>query len=214
MKEVPILFQREMIQAYRKGSKRMTRRTRGLDEINSSPNGWIYKGENEHGEWLFEHSEDVMTRWIKPQYGSPGETTLWFRETWGTNSRWDDVRPSKLPVPPEIPPSIFYAADYDENEHPDRLDKWRPSIFLPRAFARHTSTLLRARVERLQDITEADILAEGVTVDAVAKWCNHPWSSMPTLHHAWKVLWESINGFGSYDFNPWVGVYEFEPYKS
>lgn len=204
MKEVPILFQREMIQAYMAGRKRMTRRTRGLDEINKAPDDWEYTGLAKPAQFLFRNKKTDARHAIQCPYGDPGETTLWFRENW----RKDDFAPDDAK-------RTIYQADMPDTVLEDckGIISWKPSIHLPRARARHTSPLLKARVERLQDITEADILAEGVTVDAVAKWCNHPWSSMPTLHHAWRILWESINGLGDWNCNPWVGVYEFEPYK-
>lgn len=217
MKEVGILFQREMIQAYMAGRKRMTRRCRGLDEINKAPDDWCflrsyYTGDQYEFHFMKTGGDELF---VKCPYGIPGETTLWFRETWGTNSRWDDVKPSNLPVPPEIPPTIYYAADYDVNVRPERLDKWRPSIFLPREFSRHSSPLLKARVERLQDITEQDAKAEGVRQEEGGYWnyiAGEPFSGM-TARQSFFSLWEDINGFDSLDANPWVGVYEFEPYR-
>lgn len=91
-------------------------------------------------------------------------------------------------------------------------ESWRPSIFMPRWASRILLEVVAVRVERLQDISEADILAEGVTVDAVAKWTNTPWSDMPTLHHAMRVLWDSINGAragADWASNPWVWTLTF-----
>ncbi len=58
------------------------------------------------------------------------------------------------------------------------------------------------RVEQVQDISEADALAEGVKRD---EWLGDPVGEF-------AALWESINGprgFG-WDANPWVWVVEFE----
>jgi hypothetical protein len=90
--------------------------------------------------------------------------------------------------------------------------KWRPSIFMPRWASRLTLEVEGARVERLQAITEADILAEGVTVDRVAAWTGIPWSDLPTLHDAWAAGWNHINGRrpgARWEDDPWVWVTTF-----
>lgn len=138
-------------------------------------------------------------------YGRAGDS-LWVRETHTIVGSID-------------PGWVIYRASGYENEcrrhkfdspPPETTIKWKPSIFMPRWASRLTLRIANVRVERLHDINETDILAEGVTVDRVAKWCNTPWSSMPTLHHAWQVLWEHINGHESWAANPWVWVIEFK----
>jgi hypothetical protein len=60
-------------------------------------------------------------------------------------------------------------------------------------------------VERLQDISEADALAEGCDPSAAARLAN------PSPYkNAYRILWESINGEGSWAKNPWVYVVEFQ----
>lgn len=73
--------------------------------------------------------------------------------------------------------------------------KWRPSIFMPRAACRLTLDVLSVRIERLQSITEADAIAEGVK--SIAEY---------------KTLWDSINKKGGkgWDTNPWLWVVEFK----
>lgn len=90
--------------------------------------------------------------------------------------------------------------------------RWRPSIHMPRWASRLTLEIADVRVERLQGITEADILAEGVTCDATAAMTGIPWGDLPTLHHAWKEGWDFINGDRQgcrWDDNPWVWVVQF-----
>jgi hypothetical protein len=118
---------------------------------------------------------------------------------------------------------IRYRADRPN----DRLTKWKPSIHMPRAASRILLEVVSVRVERLQDISEADAVAEGIK--ALTKdgrtikygipdrdglpgndndgwhWCN--W--MPDASLAYRRLWQEINGFGSWEANPWVWVVEF-----
>ncbi len=95
---------------------------------------------------------------------------------------------------------IYYKAD-----HPD-LVNCRPSIHMPRQFSRITLEITCVRVQRLQEITEADALAEGMETIPVgtATWSNR---------QSFQVLWGKINGGRDgcdWDSNPWVWVIEFE----
>jgi hypothetical protein len=77
--------------------------------------------------------------------------------------------------------------------------QWKPSIHMPRWASRITLEVVSVRVERLQDISRVDAIAEG---------CCDPDSSTPKL--AFEMLWQSINGPGSWEANPWVWVVEFK----
>jgi len=112
-------------------------------------------------------------------YGKPGDR-LWVRETWC----------------PDVEPYTFrYKADGDEP-----LERWRPSIHIPRWASRITLEVVSVRVERLQNISEDDALAEGITL--VER------GTSPV--DQFNKLWESINGPGSWEANPWVWVVEFK----
>ena len=74
-----------------------------------------------------------------------------------------------------------------------------PAIHMPRWAARINLVITAVRVERLQDISIADAIAEGVGIR-----CDSPMAVME-----YSLLWESINGRGSWDANPWVWVIEF-----
>jgi hypothetical protein len=97
--------------------------------------------------------------------------------------------------------------------------KWRPSIFMPRWASRITLEIAAVRVERLQSISEADARAEGVKLSqravspskAQSFWWDYLRSepSCPWARESFGTLWESINGPGSWDANPWVWVVEF-----
>jgi len=75
--------------------------------------------------------------------------------------------------------------------------RWRPSIHMPQWASRITLAVEAVRVERLQDIGEADACAEGWPKD----------ENGPIVWHS--ALWDTINGAGSWDANPWVSVTTF-----
>jgi hypothetical protein len=101
-----------------------------------------------------------------------------------------------------------YKATYT---HGDRLGdslgirkKWSPSIHMPRHASRITLEITGVRVERLQDISPDDCIAEGAWPIAQRE--------LGRGHEAvaaFRDLWESINGPGSWAANPWVWVLEF-----
>jgi len=115
---------------------------------------------------------------------------LWIRETWRDGSDGIEYR----------------ANDVDPN-----LLKWRPSIFMPRIASRITLEVTGVRVQRLQEITNDDALAEGVDVSAYhANGAEAIRKTSGIL--AYMDVWESINGgrgFG-WSTNPWIWVVEFK----
>ena len=96
----------------------------------------------------------------------------------------------------------------------DTACKWKPSIFMPRAASRITLEITGVRVERLQNITAADALAEGVI-----QLPDGGYSLSDTRHYSdspdesYASLWEHLNGEGSWNSNPWVWVIEFKKVK-
>lgn len=206
MKEHGILFSDEMIRAYRAGRKGQTRRTRGLDVINKSPDDWQFaglghdsKGRESFG---FVHKSGHL-RTVIPPYGLPGDS-LWFREAW----RADDFAPN------DVSRTIFRAdIDAETLEAGKGIIKWRPSLFLPRARCRHVAPLLSVRAERLHDISEADAKDEGA--DAVGTHGVYPSKHAARVmshREGFRQLWIHLNGQESWDANPFVGVYSFEKF--
>lgn len=164
-------------------------------------------------------------------YGVPGDR-LWVRETW-----YFDIDPYG-PIPKEKPAdrlmdNLYYRADGECCEQIPECQcydtgptQWRPSIHMPRWASRLTLEVVSVRVERVQDISEADAIAEGVERangttgrddPAGAHWKNYSSSrrggvDWPVFHNArtsFLSLWDSINGAGSWAANPWVWVIEF-----
>jgi hypothetical protein len=138
-------------------------------------------------EWLSEGFEPAFVaddaNGLCP-YGHPGDR-LWVRETW---------RPVN-----EV--HADYAADYNASDL-GSLGPWKPSIHMPRWASRITLEIVSVRVERLQDISEGDAIAEGVGGDVTVTPCFSV--------DRYRELWESINGPGSWEANPWVWVVEFK----
>jgi len=106
----------------------------------------------------------------------------------------------------------YYAAD--DAEVVDRAGfnlawAWKrgtlPAMFMPRAFSRITLKVTGVKVERLQDISEGDALAEGIERIRYPEVGDWGWPQQ-----RYRDLWSSINGPGSWDANPWVCAISFE----
>jgi hypothetical protein len=82
--------------------------------------------------------------------------------------------------------------------------KWIPSIHMPRAVSRLTLHVTSTKIERLQDITEADALAEGIRETAFHRE-DHPASI------CFSALWDSLHGADSWNANPFVVAVSFRP---
>ena len=196
MKERPILFSGEMVRAIHAGWKTQTRRViKNADGENGS--FWNHPG------WHPFVEDGKITKWefFSPggnreisagapcptcPYGKPGDR-LWVKET-------------HLPTAH----GTFYRADIDPMEAAGiggMYGGWKPSIFMPRKLSRITLEIKYIRAERLQDITRGACMAEGC-----------PFTNMRTNDpQKWYAdLWESINGKGSWQLNPWVWVVEFK----
>ncbi|MBY0438575.1 MAG: hypothetical protein K2W80_10315 [Burkholderiales bacterium] len=203
-RERPIIFSAPMVRAILNGSKTQTRRiVKPQPVIRDGEPVWPIGTKRPRGRGF----EDCP-------YGQPGDR-LWVRETHGVADRWlHDCETN----PPRC---IAYRADlsarnFDPPYVPNTASwgwagmKWRPSIHMPRWASRITLEVTGVRVERLQDISEADAIAEGVVQAPYGWWSGFPGSSSPTAKGAYALLWDSINGPGSWDANPWVWVVEFK----
>ncbi len=140
---------------------------------------------------------------IRSPYGQPGDR-LWVRETWGLF----DTEPKDGPEKAKV---FYRATDGDRDEL--RYQLWRPSIHMPRWASRITLEVASVRVERLQDITEADAIAEGVerlTDDDGWRCYLGECGGYTNALTSFRSLWESINGPGSWAANPWVWRVEFK----
>lgn len=198
MKESPIIFSTAMVQAILDGKKTQTRRIikpQPHDDPSSSM-PWVDDGPTPSGAGRCGHS---LTTSECP-YGQPGDR-LWVRETWAEN-------PGKMY---HDDPEVVYKTDFDGFYSTlEPWGKWKPSIHMPRWASRITLAITKIRVERLNDISEADTLAEGIAPDNDNFAAGGTWRNGRSVY---QELWESIYGNGSWAENPWVWVIEFEVVK-
>jgi hypothetical protein len=201
MKERPILFNAPMVRALLDGTKTQTRRVvkpEGAHHLFQFRGTTAAKGADEPtGEWAWCGSERVVNKHIYCPYGKPGDR-LWVREAWTTHAFLDKTPPRELQTI-----SIHYQADGQI-----KTGKTRPSIHMPRRLSRIMLEVTGVRVERLQDISVSDALAEGVNVHPDHH--GKPRTSIYSPVQDYRDLWESINGPESWDANPWVWVVDFK----
>lgn len=179
-------------------------------------------------------------------YGKPGDR-LWVRETWRSwveNCRDDHdeepcsshcnqtyvayaATPRRGFRPKPDAAAITYLDESSPLEqNPRLLGPWKPSIHMPRWASRITLEVTGVRVERLQDISEADARAEGV--ESVSDGRNTGWLDysggargeeyvtpvgraygFASAVESFRSLWESINGADSWAANPWAWAISF-----
>jgi len=152
-------------------------------------------------------------------YGPAGRM-LWVRETWRPVEGWDDASPSKIPAGEPLEYLSDKLRDPDYNPLYD-YGTWRPSIFMPRWASRLRLRVTDDRVERLDDISDDDCLAEGI--EALADTCLFGKTDGPTSLEFIRAhprlcflkLWNDINEKRGYGLSadPTVWVVRFEVMK-
>lgn len=159
------------------------------------------RGEEQPGPDAYGAGNEDGDCWIICPFGSPGDR-LYGREKWAHDARsLEECRAAHE----DIMGGMSYGPYYHATEvAPDTL-KWRPSIHMPRWASRITLELTEVRVQRLQEISEADARAEGAPgyeegADAPPPDGDHEWS----YRASFSRLWESVNGPGSWAANQWL----------
>lgn len=189
MKERPLLLSGPMVPRILDGSKTQTRR--------------VFKAKN-GGVWPNPNDLPGMRQILRNcPYGQPGDR-LWVREAWKAHPTFDHLAPRDIPYS-----HVWYMADDGYKAE----SRFRQSMFMPRWASRITLAVTGVRVERLQDISEADAMAEG------ARECD-PVSGREVLLAGpsqrgsfvlhYRDIWEQINGPDSWAANPWVWVVNFK----
>ena len=223
MKERPILFSGPMVLALLAGTKTQTRRAAKLPVVcaEGSVSEVVPSLLPNRGDlWDFRRRLDNPMA-VRCPYGQPGDR-LWVRETWSPDptdvdgwgyTAWAGCREGQIAGVPERfrhPRFCNYAADWLHGPI-----RWTPSIHMPRWASRITLEITSVRVERLQDISEADALAEGIAQVVRDKLPVQQCGEYDGIDvdpvDLYRDSWESINGPDSWDDNPWVWVVEFKP---
>jgi hypothetical protein len=209
MKERPILFGEPMVRALLDGSKTQTRRVVKPQPYVDPQGNFCWNGSNFGQDFNGPHIQAIAsplpssrTGRVLCPYGKPGDR-LWVREAWRVIDVADCFAPREITAASRI----WYEADAP---HQPGFGKYRPSMFIPRWASRITLEITEVRVERLQDISEADALAEGIVQLAEGFGLSdgrHFHATDP--RQSYLSLWESINGPSSVEANPWVWVIKF-----
>ena len=211
MKSRPMLFSASMVRALLDGSKTQTRRV-----LNQATGPSLSVDCSETGQatlsWLFGdgpgHPVMEQLKFVQCPYGQPGDQ-LWVRENFSGPHCMEKTADSPAFPPSQWPKEspIWYWAD-DEPTYGD-WTRPRPSIHMPRWASRITLEITRVRVERLQDISEADAQTEGCETVCMTPTGDDNGSAIYGPD-GYAALWESINGAGAWAANPWVWVIEFK----
>lgn len=129
-------------------------------------------------------------------YGQPGDL-LWVRETWRAREKYD----RKPDSGPFAGSRVIYEADAPHEKGLD-IGRKRPSTQMPRWASRILLEIVSVRVERVQDISEVDALAQGADYE----WHGVPVGQGPNFVRQWI----SDHSTESWDANQWVWVVEFK----
>lgn len=198
-KSKPIIFNGPMVRAILAGKKSTTRRVLKPQPLFLSGLGKrVYRDEDWRKSWGDDPSADLRFR--------KGDI-LWVRETWQEVVSYSNGDTD-----------ILYKADNDIQDGP-----WRPSIYMPKQYARIWLRVTGVKVERVRDISERDAIAEGVELSPNTDSGYRVYLTRPNSIDAdavdsrrplkcFEYLWNNLNekrGFG-WDANPWVVAVTFE----
>lgn len=205
MKERPILFSTDMVKAIVAGKKTQTRRLVKLPaemDINEVQVHRLFPDTTRQADYMFKPPTAIAQR--NCPYGHIGDR-LYVRETYTT-----------LAPEHQITTPYVYKANadaYTEEIRQEYIDrgypyKWKPSIHMPKAAARIWLEVTGVSVERIQDISEKDALAEGVL------WAPEIYSHEDIPSVVFARLWESIRCPDLWGQNPWVWVLIFRVFST
>ena len=215
----PILFSAPMIRALLAGTKTQTRRV-----VKPQPPSNCVRPMAYEGIWTWEYLRHGVHVGPMCPYGVPGET-LWVKETHASTAQAGDHASDAHTVYRATDPGWSIMDGW----------KWKPSIFMRRADSRISLRVTSVRVERVQDISEEDALAEGIkpwgpaqrgvygmTLENVGPVYPSPAADIIAGGESWTTsaarsfrgLWVSINGAESWESNPFVWVVGFERVES
>lgn len=187
MKETGLIFKSPLVRAILEGRKTQTRRV--AKPVKHPDLGNLYTP----GALLREHEPQHVINRACP-YGQPGDR-IYVRETFSQHPEWGQ---------------LAFRADGEEFEDADGWlwePKWIPSIHMPKDFARIWLEITGVRLERIQDISEADALAEGARFE-LASIDSVRIGATASFLSGFRNIWESTGG--DWDANPWVWAIDFK----
>lgn len=187
MKETGLMFKAPLVLAILEGRKTQTRRV--AKPVKHPDLGNLYTP----GALLREHEPQHVINRACP-YGQPGDR-IYVRETFSQHPEWGQ---------------LAFRADGEEFEDADGWlwePKWIPSIHMPKDFARIWLEITGVRLERIQDISEADALAEGARFE-LASIDSVRIGATASFLSGFRNIWESTGG--DWDANPWVWAIDFK----
>ncbi len=204
MKERPLIMSAPMVRATLDDLKTQTRRiVRFPLRVDGASVGDLHSG------------DEARVVQFCP-YGQPGDR-LWVRETWGHDG--PDLETVRRRLEDAIPFDNTYGPFYRATEAAPDTIRWRPSIHMPKWAARIWLEVTGVRVERLQDISEDDAIAEGVrrhqswggAISYRVDGLDLKGYQTFKASDAFCALWDSLNAKRGYGWkvNPWVWVIKF-----
>jgi len=209
MADKPITFSAPMVRALLAGTKTQTRRLCAWANNPNSPALTHIVACDEPG-WFGDEEGEVQ---FKVPYATGDR--LYVREHWSSHAAFDGVPPRDL----KRGSMIYTRSDYTWHNNGDWIGapygKHRQAMHMPRWASRLWLAVTDVRVQRLQDISEADCVAEGiehVTTTASGKFYRNFQNPVcPVMAYgAYRSLWDHINGDGAWEANPWIVAVTFD----
>lgn len=213
MKERGLLFTPENYGKTERGEKTQTRRMNGLDYVNTSPDAFELVAQHD-GRFHFTRKGTGVGGVCRCPYGIPGDR-LYVKESIYIDHFNYAVGPLPKTKPKLEDGMLVYRRDGTCCEQfaectcaTEGKPKWCSPLFMPKWAARLWLEITEVRVERLQDITEEDAKAEGAKIPPLV-YPDRPHEAYSYVEN-YELIWESINGEGSWKRNDWVWVLEYK----
>lgn len=175
-----IIFSAAMVNAILKGAKTQTRRIIKPQPVPDWIRPCVGSDGVAHGYCGSGPEQGIKSRYRR------GET-IYVKEQWTLNTEGQ----------------VIYLADWEEGSNQKYGMGWRSPLFMPESASRIKLTITNVRIERVQDISADDCIAEGVWPEEYTQ-CERNWLGK------WHSQWVAIHGEASWDKNPWVWVISFK----
>ncbi len=203
----PIMFSRSMVVAMLEDRKTKTRRKVKAIAPPGAVKAWQPDNELPWFRWENESGLLIGDSFSCP-FGVAGDL-LYVREEFRVSGFYDRMSPAQIPALDTV--RIQYVAD---NAPLGNMGKKRENMYMPRWMSRLTLELVSIRIERLQEISDHDCMAEGLCPQAIEVVRQYKDEGAPLRggspeRYLYAKLWEELHGEGSWQINPFVWVLEF-----